>query len=408
MVRKSIVAFLVVFVLQLSATFFGFSSIPVSVAGNSTPAGRVVFSLINSGDLPDITAQYKLSGVKALFTSGTYLANVPSGVSPDDVANKMTADARVDTVSPNYGMTLVESGGFFNIDANSFRFNPDSGINESTDTAYTYASSQWAWQKTSLDDLQAKAKGNNVVLGKGITVAVLDTGVDFNHPDLQGKVLPGFDALGVNPDGRDVQGHGTFVAGIIAQIAPGATILPVRVLDANGLGTVDSIINGLQYAMNNGARVVNLSLSSNMDSSPLHKLIQNARSKGISIFAAAGNDSSGGKYYPASYGEDVAVAATDEQDYRAGFSNWQGYVKLSSPGVNIYSTWMGGGYGWASGTSFSTPIVAGGAAIVRSLHSDYSPDKVRDTLKGAVDKFGAGCSCGGMGSGRLNFSKLLS
>jgi subtilisin family serine protease len=406
MFRKCSVALVVVIALQLFATFFGFASPPVSRAGPST-SGKVVFSLFNTGDLSTISSQYNLTGIKALFTPGAYLANVPAKVSPDSLALTMAGDARIDTVSPDYGMTLIESGSFFNMDANSFRFNPDSGLNESTANAYITANGQWAWQKTNLGDLRNLAQANNVLIGQGITVAVLDTGVDSTHPDLQGHVLPGYDALGVYPDGRDVQGHGTFVAGIIAQIAPGATILPVRVLDPNGLGTVDSIMNGLQYAIDKGAKVVNLSLSSDMDSSTLHKLIQNARSKGVSVLAAAGNDNSGAKYFPASYGEDIAVAATDERDYRADFSNWQGYVKLSSPGVNIYSTWLGGGYGWASGTSFSTPIVAGAAVIVRSLHPDYSPDKVRDTLKGAVDKFGAGCSCGGMGTGRLNFLKLV-
>lgn len=406
MFRKSIVAIVVVLALQLFATFFGFASVPVSQAGATAP-GKVVFSLLNTGDLSSITSQYKLTGIKSLFTPGSYLAYVPAGVSPDTLADKMAGDARVETVSPDYGMTLVESGSFFRMDGNSFRFNPDTGINESTDNALANALGQWAWQKTNLDDLRVLALANNVVIGKGITVAVLDTGVDYTHPDLQGKVLPGYDALGIYPDGRDVQGHGTFVAGIINQIAPGSTILPVRVLDQNGLGTVDSIMNGVQYAMDNGATVINLSLSSDMDSAPLHKIIKLARSKGVIVLAAAGNDNSGAKYFPASYGENIAISSTDERDFRADFSNWQGYVKLSSPGVNIYSTWLGGGYGWASGTSFSTPIVTGAAVIVKALHPDYSPDKVRDTLKSAVDKFGTGCACSGMGAGRLNFLKLV-
>src|SRR5436305_15178900 len=117
MFRKSLVAFVVVMGLQLFATFFGFASVPVSMAGSNT-SGKVVFSLVNSGDLPAITSLYKLTSVKTLFTSGSYLANVPNGVSPDTVAASMGGDARIDTVSPNYGMSLVENGSFFNMDAN--------------------------------------------------------------------------------------------------------------------------------------------------------------------------------------------------------------------------------------------------------------------------------------------------
>jgi thermitase len=395
MFRKCIVALVVLLVAQLMVSFLAY--VPTAQAAGG---GTVVFSLFNSSDLSAVTTRYQLSGVKPLFTPNSYLASVTSKADPATVAVNMEADYRVDTASPNYDMLVVENGSYFTKDGMSFKFDPATGSNVTTSSGYTTARSQWAWQKTQLSFAQ------QFTLGKGITVAILDTGVDFTHYDLATQTLPGYDALGIYPDGRDVQGHGTFIAGIIHQIAPQATILPVRVLDANGLGTVASVMNGLQYAINQGAKVVNLSFSSTMDASSLHKLIQTAKSKGVMVFAAAGNDNSGAKYFPANYGESLAVSATDNRDYRANFANWQGYMDISSPGVDIYSTWLGGGYAWASGTSFSTPIVAGAAALIRSFHPDYSYDQVKSTLNAAVDKFGVGCSCGGMGAGRLNFSKL--
>ncbi|HEX2915509.1 MAG TPA: S8 family serine peptidase [Chloroflexia bacterium] len=401
MFRKCALAIVLVLLSQLIVTtFFAFDTVRVSKASGTSSTGGVVFSVYNSEDVPALATQYRLSTVRGLFTLNTYWAAIPDGTTPDAVAANLSGDYRVDTASADYSMGLVENSAYFNQDAASFRFDPATGTNLTTDTGYSTAQNQWAWQKTNLGRAQYFSRG------QGVTVAVLDTGVDFNHPDLKSHTLPGFDAFGTYPDGRDVQGHGTFVAGIIAQIAPDATILPVRVLDANGLGTVDTVMDGLQYALDHGAKVANLSLSSNMDSSTLHKLIQSARSKGMTVISAAGNDNSGAKYFPAAYGENIGISATDSRDYRADFANWQSYMQLSAPGVDIYSTWIGGGYGWASGTSFSTPIATGAATLIRSHYPAYSPDKVRDTLKNAVDKFGSGCKCGGMGAGRLNFSKI--
>src|SRR5829696_6101427 len=152
--KKSIGAFIVVFMLQIFIAFFGFSNVPVTQAGSTVLTRKIVFSLFDTNDLGSVTTQYKLTGLKALFTPGDYLAYVPSTANPSIVAASMEADARVDTASPNYGMALVESGSYFQIDANSFRFNEGSNLNTTTDSGYATARSQWAWSKTNLSAVQ--------------------------------------------------------------------------------------------------------------------------------------------------------------------------------------------------------------------------------------------------------------
>ena len=237
----------------------------------------------------------------------------------------MNSDSRFKAASVNTGLSMVESGSYFYFDYNSFRFDPATGVSLTTPQSYAIAHQQWAWKKINLTTAQ------RISTGQGVVVAILDTGVDFTHPDLRNKTLPGFDALGVYPDGRDVQGHGTFVAGVVSQVAPGATILPVRVLDANGFGTTEAVMSGLQYAIDHGASVVNLSLSSSVNSKTLHQLIQTARAKGVSVISAAGNDNSQGHYYPAAYSENLAVAATDQQDNRAQLFQLARLHKVKQP-----------------------------------------------------------------------------
>lgn len=393
--RKIIVVLILLMVAQLLSGLVGMDSLPEAQA--ATSPGQLIFSLYNSADKQTVLLRYGLKDVKALKSPNTFQANLLLGLDPELVTDIMSFDPLVAAASPNYVVSgFSENRSSFNFDPSSFNFDDAS----STPSALNLAHNQWAWQRTGLLTSQ---KAN---WGQAVKVAVLDTGVDYNHPELKGKVLPGYDAVTGLPSGMDVQGHGTFVAGIILQIAPDVTVIPVRVLDANGNGTMATIMNGLQYALDAGADVINLSLSSTYDFKVLHELIKVARSKGVIVVSAAGNDASGNKYYPAGYAENVSIGATDNQDFRANFSNYNGYISLSAPGVAIYSTWKGGGYGWGDGTSFSTPMAAAGAAIVKSLYPIYKPDQIRDTLKKAVDKFGIGCKCGGMGVGRLNFSKL--
>lgn len=391
---KITVSVLIVLGFQLLSSLIGVSPLPQASAA-TVPGPQIVYSLYNIPDQGAIVRDYNLSSPKALKSPKTFSAQLAIGQDPALVATQMSLDGRISAASPNLTIGYSENRSSFNFDPSSFNFD-----GSSSPYALFLARYQWAWQRTGLLSSQ---RAN---WGQGIKVAVLDTGVDYLHPELKGKVLSGYDAFTGLYDGKDVQGHGTFVAGIILQIAPGATIIPVRVLDVNGVGSLTTVMNGLQYALDAGANVVNLSLSSDTDIKILHQLIQTANSRGVLVVSAAGNEDSPKKYYPAGYSEGMGIAATEMLDYNASFTNYNDYMSLSAPGVNIYSMWKGGGYGWGNGTSFSTPMVAAAAAVLKTSHPTYTPDQLKAALVNAVDGFGTGCKCKGLGTGRLNFTKI--
>jgi subtilisin len=223
----------------------------------------------------------------------------------------------------------------------------------------------------------AHAAGNK---GTGIKVAILDTGIDYNHPDLAENYLGGHDFVFNDDDPLDDSdiSHGTNVAGIIAArengagvvgVAPEAKLLAVKVLDGGGFGTVDWIIAGIDWSVANGAQVINMSFQGS-DNQALQEACDKARAAGVLLVAAGGNSATGGQplKYPAAYESVIAVTATDVSDKPAYFDPLDPKLELAAPGVDIYSTARGGGYTKLSGTSQAAPHVAGAAALY--LHSN--------------------------------------
>ncbi|MFQ5473479.1 MAG: S8 family serine peptidase, partial [Dehalococcoidia bacterium] len=215
-----------------------------------------------------------------------------------------------------------------------------------------------------------------------------------------GLVLPGFNFLTMTTNTDDVGdgldndadalvdeavGHGTFIAGLIHLIAPEARILPVVVLDSDGFGEVFDIALGIYYAIDHGVEVINLSLGSSGESSAVHDAVSEARRLGIVVVSAAGNDNRREPVrHPASSGDNIGVAATDENDIRASFSNYSSNLFLSAPGTSvtfgggqfdpnhsILSTIPGGEFAVWEGTSMSTAFVSGAAALIRAQHPEW-------------------------------------
>ncbi len=262
----------------------------------------------------------------------------------------------------------------------------------------------------------------------GVIVAVVDSGLKLDHEDLAAQrwtnagEIPGnfvdddgngkiddvngwhffhrYTTSGFVPDEdanvQDDYGHGTHVAGIVAAaanngvgitgIAPGARVMPVKVLDQYGTGWYSDIAAGIVYAADNGARVINLSLGGTPDSQTLREAVDYARSRGALVVAATGN-SGGAVLYPAAYDPVLAVAATDANDQRASFSNFGPQVDLAAPGVDIYSTWPWvTGYFTKSGTSMAAPHVSGAAALIWSYQPNLPATAVANALeRTAVD-----------------------
>jgi len=215
-----------------------------------------------------------------------------------------------------------------------------------------------------------------------VTIAIIDSGVDMNHPDLKYKLVPGYDFVNNDNVPYDDFGHGTHVAGIaaassnngigIAGVSWGARIMPVKVLNASGSGTYLNVSLGIVWAADQGAEVVNLSLGGGASSATLQNAVNYAHNRGVTIVAASGNYGNNFILYPARYPNVIAVGAVDDKNMRASFSNYGPELDLVAPGVSIYST-IPGGYGSNNGTSMATPYVAGLAAILAGLPGNTNP-----------------------------------
>lgn len=284
-------------------------------------------------------------------------------------------------------------------------------------------------------------------LGQGTLIAVLDTGIDASHPAFEGRVLPGGrsfipgagfadGANGIDDDGDgfiDEQvGHGTFVAGIVHLVAPKAWILPVTVLDSDGVGTLWTIAKGMAYAIDRGADVINMSLGSTYSSALIEDLAGEAAARGRVVSAAMGNMArEDPEEFPAALDPVLAVCATDPDDIVATFSNFNPKADLTAPGstdvngagfVTASRAIVGPvpGNRWAAwqGTSFATAFASGTAALVRSQHPEWPDagtpealvdDAVIDVLKGAalpIDAINPGYA-DLIGSGRLSAAAAL-
>jgi thermitase len=235
----------------------------------------------------------------------------------------------------------------------------------------SYYSYQYGPQKIDAPPAWDVTSGNPQV-----KIAVVDTGIQLNHPDLAGKIVAGRDFVQNDDIPDDENGHGTHVAGIaaavtndgigIAGVAPNVSLMPVRVLDSSGAGSLSAVANGILYAANQGAQVINLSLGAPQGAYSLLYAVTYAWNKGSVIVAAAGNDGAEEPNYPAYYPNVIAVASTDSSDRRSSFSNYGQWVDVAAPGSDILSTYLGSRYAYLSGTSMASPHVAGLAALLAS------------------------------------------
>lgn len=227
--------------------------------------------------------------------------------------------------------------------------------------------------------------------GAGLTIAILDSGVDAAHPDLAGNLVPGYNSYDNNTNTADICGHGTKVAGAaaaatnnglgVAGVAGQAKIMPIRIAFlSNGAcyAYFSTMASGLTWAADHGARVANISYASVPSSSAVQSAANYLRSKGGLLFVSAGNYNRDEGFTPTN--SMIAVSATTNTDARASFSSYGAFVGLAAPGANVYTTVKGGGYGGVNGTSFSSPITAAVAALVMGANATLTPDQVQSIL----------------------------
>jgi len=223
-----------------------------------------------------------------------------------------------------------------------------------------------------LRQVQAPKAWDIIPGGQGIVVAVLDTGIDASHPELAGRVVDSLDLTG-SPGSGDLNGHGTHMAGIIAAragemgitgAAYNCSLLDIKTAENDGSTDAEKIARGILWAVNRGARVINVSLTVNRSYPLLEYAAAYAWNHNCLIVAAAGNSFSKNPVYPASYPNVVSVAATDKKDALAKWSNRGEWITVAAPGVDIYSTVPGDAYAVKNGSSCSTALVSGEAALL--------------------------------------------
>jgi subtilisin family serine protease len=233
---------------------------------------------------------------------------------------------------------------------------------------------------------------------KSVTVGIIDTGVDLNHTDLQGNLAQGYNVVDPASDPLDDVGHGTHVAGIISALVnngvgvAGMTwynpVMPVKVLDASGSGSTYAVAQGIIWATDHGAKVLNMSLGNYADANFLHDAIRYAYDHDVVLIAASGNDNTDRPGFPAAYPEVFAVAATDSRNNKAPFSNYGDYIDVAAPGVSIASTYPHNQYAALSGTSMACPHVTALAALIRSTNPLLTNEEVMDVMRKSAKDIG--------------------
>ncbi len=360
--------------------------------------------------------RYGATQVRSLRSADVELWQVPEGTELSTV-EQLNADPGVEYAEPNY---LYYALGTPN--------DPSFGVQ----WAHTRIHSTEAWDVTT---------GNS-----GITIAILDTGIDEGHPDLSAKIVAGYDFVGNDSNPRDENGHGTHVAGIAAAVTNNgigmagmdwqARIMPIRVLDEEGLGWTSDIADGITWAYQHGANVVNLSLGGTSYSQTMQNAVTAAHNSGALVAAAMGNCRTGGTAdcplanpttYPAAYNHVMAVAATTLTDVFAPYSQYGTHCDIAAPGgdmiyyhdaTGIYSTMptypvymtdLGyyENYDFAHGTSQATPHVAGLAALVWSAAPTLTPDQVQIAIQQTALDLGAPGKDVNYGYGLINARAAL-
>lgn len=255
--------------------------------------------------------------------------------------------------------------------------------------------------------------------GKGAKVVVIDTGIDSTHPDLKGNVVGGWNAITKGDDYMDDHGHGTHVAGTIGAldndegvvgVAPQVSIYGVKVLNANGGGTFDDVIAGMEWAVKNKMDIASMSLGASSGNESLKAIVEVMVKEGVTLIAAAGNSYCYGEnstvVYPAAYPGAIAIAASNSADGVAEFSSCGPEVAFITPGADVLSTVPGGKYQTMSGTSMATPHASGLAALLVSSKGVHGSENIRAAFKNAAVPF-ADVPANKQGAGLIDAVKLV-
>lgn len=271
----------------------------------------------------------------------------------------------------------------------------------STDRIYAWGDTQGTHlhDQNAIADVRL-AEAHTLSRGAQTVIAIVDTGIQRDHPALRDHLAPvGYDFVdndlvpedapnGLDEDGDgqvdEAVGHGTHIAGIAHLVAPDARLMPLRVLNSDGRGSTFKTANAILYAVAHGADVINLSLGSPARSALLREVLEIAADQGVVVVAAAGNLGTAAKQYPAAERCAIAVTSVNGERQRSTFANYGTWVGISAPGEGVYSAFPSNGYAWWSGTSMATPFVSGQVALLRSLDPALTPPELGRLIAGTT------------------------
>lgn len=368
---------------------------------------QVAVTIAPGVNINDLAIEYGAVVVAAEGDERTAALRPVAGQSAALLMEQLAIDGRIITAEPNTWFEPAEAR------QQSFAFDDGAG------SPSTYAAQP-------VNQLLQLERAHDVATGKGVKVAIIDTGVDMKHPMLRRSIVGGWDFVGNDADPTDARdfvdndrdgkvdeswGHGTHVAGLIHLVAPEAQLLVIRVLDAEGRGDVVNVTAGVRYAVEQGAKVINLSLGLTDRSDALQDVLEDAENSGIIVIATAGNWGTDSNVdFPGKSTHTMCIAATDSQGNGAAFSSYGSEVELSAPGVAVRSTYPGGTYRMWSGTSMAAPLAAGAAALLAEKHPHWDLFTMETRLQftaSAMRSAPAGASIRQFGAGVLNVGAAL-
>lgn len=373
--------------MTLALSLIGIGTPGQAQAATEKPAERVVVKVREQGTIEGAAAAQKVTTAGAGGGQIVTL-DVPKGQSLESFIAELSGQGDIEYAEPDRRVELaaIPSDPFY--------------------AGYQYhhrlIGSESAWDKTT-----GKAE---------VLVAVVDDGFDLLHPDLKGRIVSPFSIITGKPGDVSVEVHGTHVAGLIAGnmnnelfgvgVAPSTSIMPIDVFDGED-GFISDVAAGVYYAVDHGADIINMSLVAYSDTNVLREAVQYAHSKNVLVVAAAGNDGISSPYYPAAYKDVVSVASTDAADERSYFSNFGKTIDIAAPGSGVFSIFPDELFGGLDGTSMSTPIVSGAAALLKANEPKLSNSDIAGRLMLTAKDLGTAGKDVYYGHGRLNIDRAL-
>nr|WP_307433390.1 S8 family serine peptidase [Pseudarthrobacter defluvii] len=395
------------FTAGLAAALMMLGPVPLALPANAAavaPASsaHILVKLYDDGAAAGTLRRHGLENGADVGSTGARLVSVPAG-SQGRLIDALSRDPAVDYAEADQPVGATSSDQYF----------PRQYALQNNGQPFTNTAGDLTIPAGTPDADVDAVEAWNTTTGNGIKVAVLDSGVASDNPDIAPKVVARANFSGSatkagDPVAEDYYGHGTHVAGNVAAtvnntvgvagVCPGCTILAGKVLDDNGVGSSSALANGINWAVSNGAKVINMSLGVRA-SRTLETAVNNAWNKGVVLVAAAGNGGNQTKIYPGAYTHVIAVGATDNNDAKAPFSTYgASWVDIAAPGVNVYSTFpnhsfvlatqnkRSQGYDVGNGSSMSSAIVAAAAALAWSSHPGATNSDIRSDVETTADE----------------------